>query len=102
MATTLAGTTPLPDAPSAPIAATGHYHTERAGTIRLTDTAVVFELGESLAVFPYRDIAAVSGGRGVLFGSLTMVVAGRQERITWIAPNDAAPELVRRIAERIA
>lgn len=101
MATTIAGTTPIPETPAAPVAATGHYHSERAGSIRLTDTAVVFELGSSLAVFPYRDIASVSGGRGIIFGSLTMVVAGRQERITWIAPNDAATELVRQIAERI-
>lgn len=100
LASPLPGTTPIPD--RLPPAVTGHYHTERSGVIRCTDTAVTFELGDSFAVFPYSSISAVSGGRGLMFGSITLTVDGQRERLTWIDPNDATPELVRHIAKRIA
>lgn len=98
--TTLPGTAPIGDA--ATITATGHYHTELAGTITLTDTAVVFQAGPNRAVFPYSRIDAVSGGRGLMFGSITLTVGGKRERLTWIDPNDAAPALVAAIGDRIS
>lgn len=98
--TTLPGTAPIADRASV-VPATGHYHTELAGTITLTDTAVVFQAGPNRAVFPFSRIDAVVGGRGLLYGSITLTVGGKRERLTWIDPNDAAPALVAAIADRI-
>lgn len=99
--TTLAGTAPIVEL-SPVLTATGHYHTEKAGTITLTDTAVVFQAGDNRAVFPYSRIDMVAGGRGLFYGSIDLTVGGKRERLSWIEPNDAAPALVAAIADRIS
>lgn len=99
--TRLPGTMPL-EPPVAPaLEATGHYHTERAGIIRLTDTAVTFTLGDSFASFPYSQIDAVSGGKGFIWGAITLYVGGRRHHLNWIEPADRVPAMIEHISERI-